>query len=345
MPPIHLVRSIDGGLTTVLVAAAQEQDRHAAQQLFHRAGYQVLEAHDGHAALVTAVADQPELILLDRDLQAPSGFEVLEELRLRGDMIAVPIIVVVPAPGGVEASVAAFDAGATDCIARPYADAELLARVRAALRVGRAHQRREDVDAVLMALANAVEAKDPTTEHHCDRLEGLALDLAQHVGMSDDQIEAIRYGAVLHDVGKIGVPEALLRKPGPLSSGEWLEMQRHPIIGASIVAPLRLGRLVAPIVRAHHERWDGSGYPDGLRHEQIPLGARIVTVVDAFDAMVHDRPYRAGRAWEDALEELARFQGTQFDPELVDLFTARARHRVSLGDQLAAAADVTAERP
>jgi cyclic di-GMP phosphodiesterase len=184
----------------------------------------------------------------------------------------------------------------------------------------RAVDRLEDAQGVLVALANAVEAKDPTTEHHCNRLAGLALGLARLCGAPEADIEAVGYGAVLHDVGKIGVPEVILRKPGRLDDAEWAEMRRHPVVGATIVAPLRLGRFVAPIVRAHHERWDGRGYPDGLRGPAIPLGARIVTIVDSFDAMTHDRPYRAGRPVDQALEELQALAGAQFDPELTTLF-------------------------
>jgi putative two-component system response regulator len=181
---------------------------------------------------------------------------------------------------------------------------------------------------VLVALANAVEAKDPTTEHHCDRIAGLATGLARLAGLDAAAIEAIGYGAALHDVGKIGVSEALLRKPGPLSAVEWDEMRRHPLIGATIVEPLRLGRLVAPIVRGHHERWDGTGYPDGLRGAAIPMGARVVAVVDAYDAMTHDRPYRQGLPTAAALAEIRAGAGSQFDPQLAALFLEHAERLV-----------------
>jgi HD-GYP domain-containing protein (c-di-GMP phosphodiesterase class II) len=154
-------------------------------------------------------------------------------------------------------------------------------------------------------------------------LTGFAYHLGVAVGLAGLDLKGVVFGALLHDVGKIGVPEAILVKPGPLSEAEWAAMRRHPEIGEQICRPLRSSRLFAPIVRHHHERWDGRGYPDGLSGEAIPLGARIVALVDAFDAMTHDRPYRRGRSVDDALEELRRESGRQFDPDLAALFVAR----------------------
>lgn len=293
--------------------------------LLERAGYVVVEAIDGHAALACVAALPPDLVLLDVQLPGLDGFEVTRRLRARPDTALIPVILVTGL-GATSDRIAGLDAGASDFLAKPYDQGELLARVRAALRTKAAIDRLEDAQAVLVALANAVEAKDPSTEHHCNRLAGLALGLARLLAVDDDMAEAIGYGAALHDVGKIGIPEVILRKPGPLSEEEWVQMRRHSAIGAAIVAPLRLGRIVGPIVRAHHERWDGGGYPDGLRREEIPVGARIIAVVDAYDAMTHDRPYRRGRAPEEALGELQRERGRQFDPELVELLVREADH-------------------
>ena len=310
---------------TVLVAEDDRANRRLLTVLLERAGYAVVEAPDGSTALAAVEAVTPDLVLLDVQMPGLDGLEVTRRLRARPDTAIVPIILVT----GLGASadrIAGLDAGASDFLAKPYDQGELLARVRAALRTKAAIDRLEDAQAVLVALANAVEAKDPSTEHHCNRLAGLALGMARLVGLDDDGAEVVGYGAALHDVGKIGIPEAILRKPGPLDEEEWAQMRRHSAIGASIVAPLRLGRLVAPVVRAHHERWDGGGYPDGLRGLTIPLGARIIAVADAFDAMTHDRPYRRGRTPEEALRELRRERERQFDPELVDLFVREADH-------------------
>ncbi|HET7028308.1 MAG TPA: HD domain-containing phosphohydrolase, partial [Candidatus Limnocylindrales bacterium] len=161
---------------------------------------------------------------------------------------------------------------------------------------------------------------DLVTEEHCERLAMVAARLGEGLGLRIEEREAIAYGALLHDVGKIGVPEAILSKPGALSPDEWIVLRRHPEIGERICRPLALSREFAPIVRHHHERWDGTGYPDGLRGEAIPLGARVVGLADAFDAMTHDRPYRAALSVSAALEELRRQSGRQFDPGLVEPF-------------------------
>ncbi len=226
--------------------------------------------------------------------------------------------------------VAGLSAGASDFVTKPFDRAELLARVASALRTKDAVDQLEDVQGVLVALAAAIEAKDPLTKDHCARLAGHALDLARLAGVDAATVPSVGYGAFLHDIGKIGISEAILRKPGPLDDREWAEMRRHPAIGARIVEPLRAGTLIAPIVRGHHERWDGTGYPDGLASETIPIGARIVSIVDAYDAMTHDRPYRAGLAVSVAQAELLRVKGSQFDPHLVDLFLD---HLAELADE------------
>lgn len=303
----------------ILVVDDDEAIRRLLGTVLGRAGYTVVEAADGVAALAMVAEWEPDLVLLDVQMPHLDGIEVTRRLRARAETAILPVILVTGL-GEVGAKVTGLDAGATDFVTKPFESAELLARVRAALRLKGAVDRLEDTQSVLVALANAVEAKDPTTEHHCNRLAGLALGLARLAGLDEDAAESIGYGAVLHDIGKIGVPEQLLQKPGALTDAEWLEMRRHPLVGARIVEPLRLGRLVAPIVRGHHERWDGSGYPDGVRGDAIPIGARIVSIVDAYDAMIHDRPYRRGRSLDEARQELRDARGRQFDPDLVPLF-------------------------
>jgi putative nucleotidyltransferase with HDIG domain len=169
-------------------------------------------------------------------------------------------------------------------------------------------------------LANAVEAKDAKLVHHCRWLARHAARVAVKVGLRGDELEAVAYGALLHDVGKIGVPEHLLRKEGPLSEEEWTLMRRHPVIGERICRPLSAARGFAPIIRHHHERFDGRGYPDGLRGTGIPLGARIVAIADAYEAIVHGRPYQPAKAHAVAAEELTTLRSRQFDPDLVPVF-------------------------
>jgi putative two-component system response regulator len=314
---VHHASEGAGQAGTILVAEDDAATRALLRASLERADYHVRAFDNGVAALDEITRHPPDVALLDIGMPEMDGLAVTRALR-REPLTALLPIILVTARGRLEDKVAGLDAGASDFITKPFEPAELLARVRSNLRLSQALTRLETTRDVLIALASAVDAKDPLTEHHCGRVAEEALALANAAGLSEDQVEAIGYGAVLHDVGKIGIAEAVLGKPGLLTDLERHEMQRHPIIGSDIIAPLRLGRVVGPIIRSHHEHFDGGGYPDGLRGEAIPIGARIVTVVDAYDAMTHDRPYRPAMSHEEAVAELVRCSGTQFDPQLVE---------------------------
>jgi putative nucleotidyltransferase with HDIG domain len=172
----------------------------------------------------------------------------------------------------------------------------------------------------VLALAKAMDARDTYTGDHSQRLVAWGEATARELGCSEAEVEAIRWGALLHDIGKIGVPDAILLKPEPLDEVEWAVMHRHPEIGAEIVAPMTKLADVVPIIRAHHEKWDGTGYPDRLRGEAIPLGARVLAVVDAYGAITDDRLYRQGRSHAEAVAELRHCMGTHFDPQVVEAF-------------------------
>ena len=306
----------------VLVVEDDPANRALLGRLLARDGYEAIEVADGPGALEAVAVESPDLVLLDIGLPGIDGLEICRRLRAEPATLTLPVILLTGRTS-VEDVVAGLDAGADDFLTKPFNAGELLARIRSALRIRQVMGEMETAHGVVAALANAVEAKDATTEHHCQRLTGFAYQLGVAAGLSGAELKGVVFGALLHDVGKIGVPEAILVKPGPLSESEWIAMRRHPEIGEQICRPLRSSRLFAPIVRHHHERWDGRGYPDRLSGEAIPLGARIVTLVDSFDAMTHDRPYRPGRSVDDALEELRRESGRQFDPDLVAPFIAR----------------------
>jgi putative two-component system response regulator len=172
----------------------------------------------------------------------------------------------------------------------------------------------------VLALANAMDARDTYTNNHSQSMAFWAEAICRELNFSEQETQAIRWASLLHDIGKIGVPDEILRKRGPLTDKEWLVMRRHPEDGARIVAPVRKLANVAPLIRAHQEHYDGSGYPDGLRGEEIPLGARLLSIVDAYGAMTDDRPYRRKRKRFEAVEELRRCKGIHFDPELVEVF-------------------------
>jgi putative two-component system response regulator len=303
----------------ILVVEDDAANRALLKALLTRAGYQPLTVVDGPSALDAAVAEAPDLILLDIGLPGMSGLEICRALRTDVRTVALPIILVT-GQTSLEDVVAGLDAGADDFVRKPYQQAELLARVRSVLRLAKVTAEVIGAQGVIAALANAVEAKDVTTERHCQRLAGLAERLGMAAGLEPVSLKAVVNGALLHDIGKIGVPDAILGKAGPLDDEEWAIMRRHPIIGAQICEPLAAAELFAPIVRHHHERWDGGGYPDRLRGTAAPVGARIVGLVDAFDAIIHDRPYRPSRSVAEALDIVRREAGRQFDPELVALF-------------------------
>lgn len=306
---------------TILVVEDDPANRSLLSALLKRAGYAVVLAEDGAKGLDLARRGVADAVLLDVGLPGIDGLEVCQRLRDDQATVTLPIIMLTGRTS-TEDLVRGLDAGADDFLSKPFVAPELLARIRSSLRLRRAIAEMEAAHGVVAALANAVEAKDVTTENHCQRLAGLAYQVGEAVGLEGLDLKGVVFGALLHDVGKIGISEAVLTKPGPLTEPEWDEMRRHPIIGEQICRPLTSSRLFAPIVRHHHERWDGTGYPDRLRREEIPLGARIVTVVDSFDAMVHVRPYRAAMDIEEATAELRRHAGRQFDPELVDPFLA-----------------------
>jgi ribonuclease P protein subunit RPR2 len=172
----------------------------------------------------------------------------------------------------------------------------------------------------MTSFAQVVEAKDRTTAGHLDRTQWLGLQLAEAVDPELAALPETRYGFFLHDIGKVGIPEHILCKPAPLDREEWLVMREHPTIGATIVEPMRFLKGAVEVVRCHHERWDGTGYPTGLRHEEIPLAARVFSIADSFDAMTNDRPYRAAMRVEEAIDEIALGACTQFDPDIVQIF-------------------------
>jgi putative two-component system response regulator len=224
--------------------------------------------------------------------------------------------------------VRALEAGADDFLAKPVDRTELTARVRSLLRLKSLYDELDDAEAVIFALAKAVEAKDHYTEAHTERVAYNAQALALIAGLPEADLRQLYRGAMVHDIGKIGVPDAILLKPGPLNDEEWEAMKKHPTIGERIARPLRSATGMLPIIRNHHERVDGLGYPDAMHGDRIPLAARIVAICDAYDAMTSDRPYRPGRAAAEAAAILRDGAGSQWDEELVHLFLDQVEREV-----------------
>jgi putative two-component system response regulator len=278
-------------------------------------------AEDGPSALKAIETAPPDLVLLDVQMPGMDGYTVCQRIKSNPKLRLVPVVMIT-ALNQTDDRVKALESGADDFMSKPVQRVELVARVRSALRLKSVYDRLDSAEHVIFALAAAVEAKDAHTERHTNRVAESARHIGLRLGLAEVELDALYRGGMIHDIGKIGVDDAILRKPGPLDADELVKMRAHPVIGTRIVRPLRSGIDILPIIRHHHEWFDGRGYPDGLREHEIPLHARIVAVCDAFDSLVNDRPYRARRSVDEAIQILVGGAGRQWDPRIVSLFVS-----------------------
>jgi putative two-component system response regulator len=306
---------------TILVADDEPSARHLLRRILEPAGYQVHEAATGREALQLTQYERPDLLILDISMPDIDGVELCRTIKSDPEMHLTPVIHITGSTIR-EQRLRALAAGSDEFVGKPFDIEELLIRVRSLLRTKRLTDHLVSAEAVVVALARTVEARDNFTESHLRRVADRAVEVARRVGMSEREVESVRLGGLVHDLGKIGVPDRVLLKPGPLGRSEFALVRRHPEIGAEIVRPLRSFDGPEPVVLHHHERFDGTGYPYGLRGEQIPMAARIVAVADSFDAMTTDRPYRAGMTPGEAFTRLEDGRGQQWDAALVDVFLA-----------------------
>lgn len=286
---------------SILVIDDEPMVRHLLARILGAEGWMVTEFDRGEPAIERLEAGgECDLVLLDLGLPGLQGFEVCEWIKGRRETRLVPVIILTGMDGSAE-RIRCIDAGADDFISKPFDRLELLARVRSLLRLKAYTDELEHAESVLFALARSIEARDPYTHGHCERLSALGVALGQRLGLDEEQLDAIRKAGVLHDIGKIVVPDAILLKDGPLTPEEREVMRRHPITGDEICQPIRSFAPVRPIIRHHHERMDGTGYPDGLAGDEIPITARVLQVVDVFDALTTERPYKPAYPVEQAL--------------------------------------------
>ncbi len=311
-------------VSRVLVVDDETAIRKGLVYLLHKEGYEVLEAANGREALSLVFRERPDLVLLDLMLPLVNGHAVCRELKSREDTRLIPIVMIT-ANHSQEEKLKAIEAGADDFLNKPINLPELRVRLRSLLRMKHLNDMLDSNETVIAAMANAIEAKDRYTEGHNERVAAFAVALARAAGLSQREQELVRMAGILHDVGKIGVPDQVLNKPGVLSEEEFRCIHEHPVHGGRILEPLQSLREVREVVLYHHERFDGRGYPEGLAGEGIPLYARIVAIADSYDAMTSDRPYRAGLTREEALNELLAKAGEMWDPELVTIFVELAR--------------------
>ena len=291
------------GKSTILVADDNEANRELLCDILTGEGYKVICAEDGDEALGAISQRTVDLALLDVVMPGKSGFDLCQHIKSRPETRLIPVVMVTGLKS-VDERIRGIRAGADDFLSKPVNSQELLARTRSLLRLKEYTDELENAETVLFSLALSIEAKDPYTRGHCDRLSAYAEALGHRLGLPHEECVALRRAGVVHDIGKIGVPERVLVKQEPLSDAEWLVMKQHPITGERICAPLKSFRLVLPIIRHHHEKLDGSGYPDGLKGDAIPLTARVLQVTDIYDALVTDRPYRKAMPHDEAMSTL-----------------------------------------
>ena len=307
---------------TILVVDDLPTNLDVLERMLSAQGYRVLTARDGEEALEVVAREQPDVVVTDVRMPRRDGFGLCRELKAATATRLIPVVLMT---GASEADdrLQAIEAGATDLLGKPIDLPELKARVRSLMQLKHYTDELDSAEVVLKSLALMIEARDAYTQGHCERLARYATKLGERLGLPQEQIVALGKGGYFHDIGKIAIPDCILLKPGPLTPEEFEQMKEHPVIGERLCGDLRALHHVRPIVRHHHERLDGSGYPDGLKGDDVPLLAQIIGIVDVYDAITTTRPYRAALSHETAIaalrEEVKR--GWRHD-DLVELFIA-----------------------
>jgi putative two-component system response regulator len=318
MAPAHL----RGRMPKILVVEDNNENRTLMRELLRSRGYDVDCAANAGEAEALIAADAPDLILLDVIMPGRSGLELCRELKSDLATRLIPVVIITGLSDR-EDKLRGIEAGADDFLNKPVYPEEMFARVRSLLKIKEFTDEMENVESVLFTLAMSVEARDPYTDGHCDRLSHYSAELGEYLGLDEESVTALRRGGILHDLGKIVIPDAILKKGSYLTPDEWDVMKQHPNTGETICRPLKSLRLVLPIIRHHHEHWDGSGYPDHLAGEQIPLLARIMQVADVYDALRTTRPYKPALLHEESRQlMLAEADRGLWDKNLVREFFA-----------------------
>ncbi len=300
--------------------------------------YQVYFAGNGMDGLALATQTQPDVILLDVMMPKMDGYEVCRQIRATEFLAEIPIIMIT-ALDDRDSRLQGLRAGADDFLTKPFDGMELMARIQTITRLNRFRHlvdQRNQLESMHQELlisyhktiegwAGALDLRDHETEGHTQRVTQKSVKLAHAIGISDDQLDHVRMGALLHDVGKLGIPDSILLKPGQLTEEEWKVMKLHPVYAHEWLSPIDFLKTAIDIPHCHHEKWDGSGYPRGLKGEEIPIFARLFAIVDVWDALCSDRPYRAAMPESEVLEYIRNGSGKHFDPALVEVFISLQR--------------------
>jgi len=318
-------------MSRVLVVDDEQSQRILLQEILTREGLLVTCASDARQAEEEIQTNPPDLILLDVNLPHKNGFDICTNLKQDPATRLIPVIMLTGLAQSAD-RIRGIDAGADDFVTKPYDRSELRARVRGLLKRKEATDELERAEHVLMALGCSIEAKDPYTEGHCDRISRYSVIFGTELGLDQNELWALNVAGSVHDIGKVAVPDAILLKRGPLLAEEWEIMRGHAAMGEHICKPLRSFQLVLPIIRHHHEKQDGSGYPDGLKGAEVPLLARIMQIVDIYDALTSERPYKHAMTRAEALEQMRiEVEKGWWDPELFRIF-ATVAEKNAFGD-------------
>jgi putative two-component system response regulator len=307
---------------TILLVEDSQILREGLLALLEQERYRVLTAAHGFEALEQLEGNLPDLILSDIVMPEMDGYAFFEVVRQKPEWLTIPFIFLT-ARRERQSVQAGKKLGADDYLLKPVSPDELLTIIRARLARSqeiRLVQIQESYEASLSVLANAIEVRDPYTRGHIERVRDFALAIAEELGWGRANLVHLRFGSILHDIGKINISERILQKEGPLEPSEWAEMEKHPSLGVDLIKEIPFLAQTIPVILYHHESWDGDGYPFGLQGEEIPLGARIAAVADAFDAMTRVRPYRRALTPDQAYTEIVTCSGRRYDPAVVDAF-------------------------
>ena len=287
----------------VLVADDEEAIAELLRRMLMKQGYEVAVVNDGLAALQAVDEFKPHVVLLDVNMPGMSGIDVCRRLKQALATRLTPVVIVT-GMAQRERRIEGLEAGADEFLSKPVDGQELLARVRSLVRMKRYTDDLDSAASLIVSMALLIEARDVNTEGHCHRMANYATALGRALELGDEDLQALHRGGFLHDIGMLAVPDAVLQKTGPLNPEEFEVMKSHTIVGDSLVKNLRSLELVRPIVRHHHERYDGSGYPDGLKEDELPLLAQIMGVVDIYDAVTSRRPYQDAHSAQEAIDIL-----------------------------------------
>lgn len=305
----------------ILVVDDHPASRMTAAALLAVEGYEVLEAENGPAALSMVLQCKPDVILLDVMMPGMDGFEVCRQLKQDEQTRLLPVIFIT-ALNDRRSRIRGIEAGGDDFLTKPFDRLELAARVKSLVRQKRLNEDLDHAEQVVFSIARSIESRDPNTGDHCERLVAMGKAFGEYLRLSRADVRDLMWGGYLHDIGKVGIPDAVLLKKGKFTPDELEVMKQHVLIGEKICQPLRTMRGVLPIIRYHHERWDGTGYPDRLAGNQIPMLAQVFQIIDIYDALTSERPYKKAFTPEEALEIIAEETAKGWrNPKLVQEFT------------------------